>query len=74
MPLADEIARLDELRAKGVLSDAEFQRAKERLIGGVPSAPPALDAVNRFRRSQTDRWIAAHAGDPAVARPHQPVA
>ncbi len=31
---ADELARLSELKAKGVLSDAEFERAKEKVLGG----------------------------------------
>jgi multidrug resistance efflux pump len=29
---ADELARLSELKSKGVLSDAEFERAKEKVL------------------------------------------
>ena len=59
MSLADELARLDELRAKGSLTDEEFQRAKSRLLGA--SGPPS-DAVNRFRRSEADKWIGGVCG------------
>ncbi|MBS0292628.1 MAG: SHOCT domain-containing protein, partial [Proteobacteria bacterium] len=50
MSIADELSKLDELRQRGTLSDAEFARAKERLLGPEapppPVPPPALDAVN----------------------------
>jgi len=68
MSLADEIAKLDALRACGALSDAEFQRAKQRLLDGVPPPPaPAVDAVNRLRRSAGDRWIGGVCGGLAQA-------
>ena len=35
MSLADELHKLDELRTRGVLSDDEFQRAKQRMLDGV---------------------------------------
>ena len=64
MSLADELHKLDELRTRGVLSVEEFQRAKLRLLdGGAASAagaagvPPAVVAVNSFRRSVTDKWL-----------------
>ena len=62
MSIADEIARLDELRAKGSLTDEEFQRAKNRLLGA--SGPPGAtsDAVNRFRRSEADKWLGGVCG------------
>ncbi len=37
---ADEIARLAELRDKGVISEAEFQQGKAKALGG-PQAPTA---------------------------------
>ena len=64
MSLAEELARLDELRAKGVLSDDEFARAKSRLLGG--SEIPAIDAVSRLRRSRDDRWIGGVCGGIAA--------
>ena len=69
MGLADELNRLDELRVRGVLSDSEFQRLKTRLIDGAPapgSAPPVA-AMNRLRRSLSDRWIGGVCGGLAVA-------
>lgn len=51
MSLSEELDRLDELHRRGVLSDAEFARAKARLIG---DGAAALDAL---RRSRADRWL-----------------
>ena len=71
MSLTDELNKLEDLRARGVLSEAEFQRAKQRLLDGPPwpsSAPsPAVAAVNSLRRSSTDRWIGGVCGGLAVA-------
>ena len=58
MSLVEELARLEEMRARGTLSEEEFQRAKARLIdagGATPS--PAAAAVNRLRRSRSDKWL-----------------
>ena len=69
MGLADELARLEELHARGALSAEEFARAKARLIDGAPgpaSDIPAVDAINRLRRSRTDRWIGGVCGGVAV--------
>ena len=64
MTLSDELIRLDGLRQRGVLTDEEFSRAKARLIDAAPS--PADDstfgAVNSFRRSRSDRWVAGVCG------------
>ena len=64
MTLSDDLRNLDELRARGALTDEEFTRAKERLLhaGGVEPAPPLVSAVNTFRRSRNDRWIAGVCG------------
>ena len=73
MSLADELNKLDDLRSRAVLSDAEFQRAKQRLLDGPPApatpppAPAALAAVNRLRRSTTDKWIGGVCGGLAQA-------
>ncbi|MEM9147535.1 MAG: SHOCT domain-containing protein [Pseudomonadota bacterium] len=36
MSIADEIAKLERLRAEGTLSDAEFDAAKNKLLQGAP--------------------------------------
>jgi phage shock protein C len=62
MSLADELERLEALRARGVLSPDEFERAKQRLLDGAGEPPKALSAVNALRRSTADRWIAGVCG------------
>lgn len=65
MALSDELSKLDELRQRGVLSDAEFAQAKARTLNGQPpstSTDPVLAAVNALRRSRNDRWIAGVCG------------
>ena len=58
MSLVDELARLEEMRARGTLSEDEFQRAKARLIDGQGAAPSAAAAtLNQFRRSRSDKWL-----------------
>jgi phage shock protein PspC (stress-responsive transcriptional regulator) len=58
MSLVDELARLEEMRARGTLSEDEFQRAKTRLIETQAEAPsPAAAAINRLRRSRSDKWL-----------------
>ena len=68
MGLADELTRLEELRGRGALTEEEFQRAKARLLDGTPPAPdiPAVAAINRWRRSRSDRWIGGVCGGLAV--------
>ena len=58
MSLVEELARLEEMRARGTLSEDEFQRAKARLIGeqgDKPSEP--VSALNKLRRSRSDKWL-----------------
>jgi phage shock protein PspC (stress-responsive transcriptional regulator) len=64
MTLSDDLNKLDELRARGALTDEEYTRAKERLLnaGNTSSSAPFVSAVNTFRRSRTDRWIAGVCG------------
>jgi len=68
MGLADELARLEELRTRGALTEDEFQRAKARLLDSPPPAPdiPAVAAINRLRRSRSDRWLGGVCGGLAV--------
>jgi phage shock protein PspC (stress-responsive transcriptional regulator) len=66
MSLSDDLNKLDELRARGALTDEEFARAKERLLNAGHASseppPPFVSAVNTFRRSRNDRWIAGVCG------------
>lgn len=64
--LADDLHRLDELRSRGALSDDEFARAKARLLDS-PAAIPAVEAINRLRRSRAERWIGGVCGGIAVS-------
>jgi phage shock protein PspC (stress-responsive transcriptional regulator) len=58
MSLVDELARLEEMRARGTLSEEEFQRAKAKLIDTQPSAPSAAaETINKLRRSRSDKWL-----------------
>ena len=68
MGLADELAKLDELRGRGALSDEEFTRAKARLLDTPAGADiPAVQAMQRLRRSRVDRWLGGVCGGIAVA-------
>ncbi len=66
MKLSEELQRLDELRQSGVLSSEEFSRAKAQLLGNCVSTTP-LAAVDRLRRSTSERWIAGVCGGIAHA-------
>ena len=63
MALADELIRLEQLHARGALTSEEFARAKARVLesglagGGGAGQSPAVQAINRLRRSRTDRWL-----------------
>ena len=69
MALGDELGKLAELRASGVLTEEEFTRAKERLLGAqqAPAPDPFATAVNTFRRSRTDRVFGGVCGGIARA-------
>ncbi len=68
MTLADELNRLAELRASGVLTEDEFRIAKDRLLNAdktaanAPARDPVASAVNALRRSRTDRWLGGVCG------------
>lgn len=61
MSIAGELEKLHQLLSKGAITQAEFDRAKSRLLDAVPG-PGAGLAINRLRRSQTDRWLAGVCG------------
>ena len=69
MALTDELAKLEDLHRRGVLSDEEFARAKARLLDGAAASdgaagpvPAAAAAINALRRSRGDRWIGGVCG------------
>jgi phage shock protein PspC (stress-responsive transcriptional regulator) len=70
---ADELNKLADLHARGVLSDEEFAKAKARLLGGQSLPPygaapaPGVGAVNGLRRARLDRWIGGVCGGIARA-------
>lgn len=59
MSVADELAKLHDLLAKGVLTQDEFDKAKARVLGGQAGATAA---INNFRLSESDKWIAGVCG------------
>jgi phage shock protein PspC (stress-responsive transcriptional regulator) len=61
MSVADEIAKLHELLARGALSQAEYERAKARLLDTAPG-PGAGLPINRLRLSASDKWVAGVCG------------
>lgn len=66
MTLSEDLARLAELRTQGGLTEEEFTRAKERLLGhGSPDpagVAAAMSTVRTFRRSRSDRWFGGVCG------------
>ena len=65
MSLADELTRLEELRARGALTEEEFTRAKARILDGRTDEPRTA-AINSLRRSRSDRWIGGVCGGLAA--------
>ena len=68
---AEELSKLADLHARGVLSDEEFAKAKARLLDRTPghaapsygsSPSPNVGAVNGLRRARLDRWIGGVCG------------
>jgi phage shock protein PspC (stress-responsive transcriptional regulator) len=70
---ADELNKLADLHARGVLNDEEFAKAKARVLAGHAAhgtgAAPAssVGAVNGLRRARIDRWIGGVCGGIARA-------
>ncbi|TRZ68977.1 MAG: PspC domain-containing protein [Rhodocyclaceae bacterium] len=67
MTLADDLIKLEQLRDRGTLTNEEFARAKSRLLDPPLAAVPGVAAFNRFRRSQTDRWLGGICGGLALS-------
>ncbi|KQV53038.1 hypothetical protein ASC95_09720 [Pelomonas sp. Root1217] len=70
---AEELNKLADLHARGVLNDEEFAKAKARVLSGNTSAShagtasPNVGAVNGLRRARIDRWIGGVCGGIARA-------
>jgi phage shock protein C len=70
MNVSDEIKRLHELHQAGALTDAEFERAKARVLGSgtvnldKPSASTDdfVAEIGALRRSRSDRWLGGVCG------------
>ena len=67
MGTADEIEKMQALREKGALTEAEFTQAKAALLdrlakGGAPSSPGMTDPLRNFYRSTTDKWLGGVCG------------
>lgn len=68
---AEELNKLADLHARGVLSDEEFAQAKARVLSGLttPSRSAGsnanFNAVNDLRRARLDRWIGGVCGGAA---------
>ena len=70
MSVSDELGKLHDLHQRGVLSDEEFARAKQRVLEGAPaprSADPTLNSINNLRRSRGDRMLGGVCGGIARA-------
>ena len=66
MTMADELEKLHRLLQSGALTQAEFEAAKARLLGGESGAPDLSLPINRLRLSDTDKWIAGVCGGVAA--------
>ena len=66
MSLSEELARLQDLRSQGALTEAEFSQAKARLLNAGTFAgagdSTVVAAAQRLRRSRNDRWIGGVCG------------
>jgi phage shock protein PspC (stress-responsive transcriptional regulator) len=68
--LADELIKLEQLRERGTLTVAEFDRAKARVLdsgGPLAEPPPLVQSLNRLCRSTGDKWIAGVCGGLTAA-------
>lgn len=67
MMIAEELAKLEEMRGRGNLTDEEFAQAKAKIIGETGTGKTSgsgsgIAAVNSLRRSKSDRWVAGVCG------------
>ncbi|MFL6710660.1 MAG: PspC domain-containing protein [Massilia sp.] len=69
MSVSEEIKRLHELHQAGALSDAEFEKAKAKLLDqpstvdlNKPSSGDFVSEMGALRRSRSDRWLGGVCG------------
>jgi phage shock protein C len=76
MNVSDEIKRLHELHQAGALTDAEFERAKAKALGGAVNLDKEstfssgngagngdfASEIGALRRSRNDRWLGGVCG------------
>lgn len=64
MGIADELEKLQSLRARGAISEDEFVRAKEQLLNEHASTHTGIKAtlLHQLSRSRTDRFIGGVCG------------
>lgn len=65
MAFIDELERLAALRDKGAITDAEYERAKARVLDAPTAVERAVPMRSRsplLRRSLTDRWLGGVCG------------
>lgn len=72
MSVSEEIKRLHELHQAGALSDAEFEKAKARVLDtsvrlDKPGDGDFVSEIGALRRSRTDRWLGGVCGGLARA-------
>ena len=64
MGMADDLETLHRLLQSGALTQAEYEAAKARVIGGTAGSAGAGNglAINQLRLSDSDKWIAGVCG------------
>ena len=65
MSESDELGKLADLHQRGALTDAEFARAKARVLSGAAAAGPGSGAyrtIHSLRRSRSDHWLGGVCG------------
>ena len=66
MTMADELEKLHRLLQGGALTQAEYEVAKARVLGGTAGSSGQSLAINRLRLSDGDKWIAGVCGGVAA--------
>ena len=62
--IADELEKLKRLQDSGAITADEYEKAKQAVLGGAQASPPPVAdiPINKFRLSETDRWIGGVCG------------